>query len=622
MASELWTKYTGKSRRTALPDAGSKGQHNVCNYEWVNRMNEEALEPTKELSDYLDTLHRRRKGITTVFTVLFLFSLVVIYLIPPSYRSSATILIQQQEIPRHLIRSTVNTYAWERIQTISQRVMTRPNLMRLINRFDLYPTKRRIDTTEELVKRMRDDIELKAITAKVIDPATGQPRPATIAFKLSYYGQSPTVAQKVDSELTTLYLNENIKSRTKQATNTFKFVSTQTQKLQAHINKLEGQIATFKEKHLHSLPDLEQLNLELLDRNENDLTDTANNLRSLQDRKTFLEGQLAQINPNIPVTNSEGLPVLDPKSKIEELETEYATKRAEFYPDYPDVVRLKQEIDGMKKQIGGVSDRRADIKELGALKSELAAKRAKFSDNYPDVVRLRTEIAALETQIRKEASEPDLPALKPQNPAYLEINADLQGVNTQIAAATKQPDEIKDTITQYETYIAQTPMVQREYRNLKRDYQNSQLLYTDLRTKEMAAKIGQQMEKDREGERLTLIDPPNLPQRVAKPNRIALAILSFFLSIGGGIAYAGTLESMDKSVHNPRRLAAILGEAPLSVIPYIENSADKARQRQAKRLKLTSLLVALIIAILLAQFLWIPWDVLWFKGMHFLSARL
>ncbi len=585
-------------------------------------MNEETSEPSKDLADYLEALRRRRKEIMIVAATLFVISLLVTFLIPPSYRSSATILIEEQQIPRHLIRSTVTAYAWERIRTISEKVMTRPNLLHLINRFGLYPNKRSSDTNEELVKLMRDDIKLQAITAKIIDPATGQPRPATIAFKLSYYGQSPTIAQKVDNELATLYLNENLKSETEQATKTYDFVSAQAQHLATQINDIEAKIAAFKEQHLNSLPDMQQLNEQLMDRTENDLLETTNELNSLQDRETFLQAQLDQIDPNAPVLNSDGRPILDPQSRLETLETEYATKRAEYNPDYPDVVRLRQEIDGLKKQIGGVSDRKAEIKEAAHLKSELAAERVKYSDKYPDVIKLKTELSALQARIKKEASEPGLPTMKPQNPAYLEINADLEGVKTKIVAMTKQRDEQKAKIAKYEKYIAETPAVQRQYDNLKRDYSNLQLQYMKLKSKQMDAHIGQQMEVDQEGDRLTLIDPPNLPQRSAKPNRIALAIVGFILSVGGGLGYAVVLESMDKSVRSAHRLSAILGEAPLSVIPYIENSSDRMRQQKSRRFALTSALVFLIVSAAVVQFLWIPWDVLWFKGLRFLSARL
>ena len=583
-------------------------------------MNEETIEPAKDLGDYLDALRRRRKGILLITAGLLIISILVAFLIPPVYRSSATILIEEQEIPRNLIRSTITAFAWQRIQTISQRVMTRANLLALINKYGLYPNKRRSDTTDELIRRMRHDIKLQAITAKVIDPSTGQPRPATIAFKLSYDSTTPIVAQKVDNELTTLYLNENIKTRTQQATDTYKFLTNEAQKLQTHITHLETKIATFKEKHLNSLPDLQQLNLQLLDRNQNNLTEATDELRSLQDRKTFLEGQLAQINPNAPMIGPDGTPILDPQSRLEALETEYATKRAEYYPDYPDVVRLKSEIDGLKKQIGGVSDMRAQAKEAARLKAKLAAEQSKYSDDYPDVVKLKSQLAALQARIKKEASEPQVPAQQPQNPAYITLNAQLQSVKSNIAATSKQRDQLQAKIANYEKYLAETPSVQRKYRDLRRDYENSQRQYLKLKSKQMDARIGEQMEKDREGERLSMIDPPDLPQKPVKPNRLAIIALGFMLSLGGGLGYAAFTENMDKSVHGTRNLAAILGEAPLSVIPYIENGTDLALRHKHRKLAMTSILAGLIVVVLLVQFLWIPWDILWFKGLRFISG--
>ena len=582
-------------------------------------MNEEAIEPTKDLADYLDALRRHRKGIMLITTVLMVVSVLVAYLIPPVYRSSATILIEEQEIPKDLIRSTITAYAWQRIQTIGQRVMTRSNLLRLINHFGLYPDKRRSDTTDELIKRMRHDIKVSPITAKIIDPATGQPRPATIAFKLSYDGETAISSQKVYNELTSLYLNENLKSRTEQATNTYDFMSSEVQKLQTHINQLEAKIATFKEKHLNSLPDLQQLDLQLLDRNETELLDSNNGLRSLQRRKTYLEGQLAQIDPNTPTMGPDGRLILDPQSQLEALETEYATKRAKYYPNFPDVVRLKREIASLKKQIGGVSNSQAEAREVTRLKSKLAALRTKYSDDYPDVVKIKSELAGLEARIRKQASQPPAPAAKPQNPAYITLSAQLQGIKSNIAAAIRQRNQLQGKIDNYEKYLAEMPAVQRKYRDMQRDYASSQQQFLKLKSKQMDARIGEQMEKDQEGERLTLIDPPNLPQKPAWPNRIAIVILGFILSLGCGVGYAALTETVDKSVHGARTLTAILGEAPLSVIPYIENSADHALRQQRKKLAMVSVVAAVVVAAFLVQFLWIPWDILWFKGLRVIS---
>ncbi|MHB8453973.1 MAG: GumC family protein [Acidiferrobacterales bacterium] len=585
-------------------------------------MIEEAIEPTKDLRDYVDALRRRRKGIAIVTGALFLASVLVAFLLPPVYRSTATILIQEQEIPQNMIRSTITSYAWQRIQTISQQVMTRANLLDLVNKYNLYPDKRRSETNDEIVRRMQNDIRLEAINADVIDPQTGQPRPATIAFKLSYDGETPTIAQKVANELMTLYLNENLKTRAEQATGTYDFLSNQARKLKEHIADLEAKMAAFKEKNLNSLPDVQQLNMQLMDRSETDLLDTNNQIRSLEERKTFLEGQLAQIDPNSPMTDSNGNRILDPVSQLKVLKTQYATALAEYSPDYPDVVELRREIAGLEKQVGPVSGEQDQAKEATRLRTELAAARKKYSDDYPDVVRLKNELAALETQMKQKPTTPEaaIAAEKPENPAYITLNAQLEGVNADMQAMVKKREQLNAKVANYEKWLANTPQVEREYRDLARDYQNSQRQYESLKGKQMDAQVGQQMEKDSMGERFSPIDPPDLPQKPVKPNRLAIVILGLFLSVGGGLGYAAVAENIDKSVHDTRGIAAIIGAAPLSIIPYIENSVDLARREKTKRLAITSALAGLIVAVLLVQFFWIPWDVLWFKGLRVVSG--
>ncbi|MHB8390817.1 MAG: GumC family protein [Acidobacteriaceae bacterium] len=583
-------------------------------------MNEETIEPTKDLGDYLEVLRRRRKAILLIIAVLSIVSVVVAFVIPPVYRSTATILIEEQEIPKDLIRSTITAYAWQRIKVISQQVMTRANLLNLIKQYDLYPNKRRSEPTEDLIKDMRHDIKLKPITAKVIDPATGQPREAIIAFKLSYDSDKPAVAQEVDNELTSLYLNENLKTRTAQATNTYDFLTGEAQKLQTHINNLEAKIAAFKEKYAASLPELQQLNLQLMDRTETELMEANDRMQSLEDRKTYLEGQLDQINPNLPAIGPDGTSMLDPASRLQLLETQYATERAKYYPDYPDVVRLKREIANLKKQVGAVSDTAAEEKEATRLRTKLAAERQKYSDDYPDVVKLKAELAALEAQIKKNADQPALPAMKPQNPAYITLSAELQGIKSNITAETMVHDQLRTKIAGFEKDLTKTPQVQRKYRDLKRDYENSQREFLKLKSKQMDARIGEQMEKDQEGERLSMIDPPDLPQKPVEPNRLAVIILGLVLSVGGGLGYAAVAESMDKSVHGARALSTVMGAAPLSVIPYIENSADLEQHAKSRRFAVGSGVAVLIVAVLLVQFFWIPWDVLWFKGMRLLSG--
>ena len=194
-------------------------------------MTELALEQTLDLGDYLAAFRRRKGLILTVAGIVFLIGLVTAFVWPPTYQSSSTILIEEQDIPSELIQSTVTSYAAQRIQVISQRVMARSNLMEIVEKYDLYEKERKRYTTEEVLMSMREDIGIDMITAEVMDPRTGRPGVATIAFSLGFKSNSPQQAQKVASELTTLYLNENLKSRTEKAAETYDFLTAEANRL-------------------------------------------------------------------------------------------------------------------------------------------------------------------------------------------------------------------------------------------------------------------------------------------------------------------------------------------------------------------------------------------------------
>lgn len=583
-------------------------------------------EDTKDMGDYIDALRARRKPILAISAVLFAISLLVALLWPPAYLSTATILIEEQEIPSDLIRSTITTYAWQRIQTISQRVMTRKNLMELVDKYDLYHDKRKRDTSEEIIDRMRSDIKLDPLHADVIDPRTGTPRTATIAFTLAYESESPAVAQKVANELTTLYLSENLKSRTEKATDTYDFLTDESTKLGEHIAELETKLAAFKEKNVNQLPELAQLNMSLMERTERELMDTQNEIRSLEERKFYLDGQLAQMNPNSPMFSTDGERILDSASRLKVLKTEYAAAQGKYSPDHPDVVRMKREIDAMEKKTGSSVTTRettqSQAKEVLRLRTELTEAEKKYSPDHPDVIRLSKEVQALEETIEQAptaASAESIAAEKPENPAYINLNSQLETVTSGLRSTMRKKDELKAKLSDYEKRIVQTPQVEREYLDLRRDYENSQHRYQELKGKQMEAQVGQQMEKERKGERFSLIDPPQLPEKPVKPNRYAIVFLGFILSLGGGVGFGFIAESLDSSLRSARSVATVMGVAALSVIPYIENNEDVRRREKSRKLAMKSAIAGLIVAVLLIQFLWIPWDVLWFKGLRVLT---
>lgn len=574
-------------------------------------------EQTKDLRDYIDAFRRRRTLVLVIFTTLFVISLLAAFLWPPTYRSTATILIEEQAIPSDLVRSTITTYAWQRIQTISQRVMTRANLLEIVDKHKLYQGKRAFETNEEITARMREDIKLEPVSAGVIDPRSGRPTAATIAFTLSFDGENPAVTQRVASELTTLYLNENIKSRTEKVAETYDFLTSEADKLDQQIAEYEAQLAVFKEKNANRLPELKDFNMQQMDRTEEQLRDVQNELRSLEERKAYIEAQLTQVQPSGPVFSSDGQPVLNTEARLKSMKTEYAVATAKYSPEHPDVIKLKREIEGLEKQTGPVSQRPEQAKELAQLRGELAASREKYSVDHPDVIRLTRQIEAMEASLREQPQLPEKSAAaeKPDNPAYISLKTQLEGIEIGMRAAIAKGDQLRAKLADYEKRILQTPQAEREYRNILRDYANAQDKYKDIKAKQMEAQVGQELEKERKGERFSLIDPPQLPEEPIKPKRPAIILLGLFLSLTSSFGYVVMAESMGNTVRR-RSLAAELGTELLSVIPYKETQEDIVRKIKTKKLIFTAAAVSLVVVIILAHFLWTPLDVLWFKGLR------
>ena len=205
-------------------------------------------EETKDLRDYLAAFRRRKKPLLATVTILFLIAVAVAALLPSVYQSTATILIEQQEMPTDLVRSTISSYADQRIQVISQQVMTRANLMRIVEKYNLYPSYRANKTSEELLQRLSKNIKLDILKADVIDQRSGAKTTATIAFSLSYEGETPVVAQKVANELVTLFLSENLKNRQQKTAETSTFLGDEAAKLSELVSETEAKLATFKAK--------------------------------------------------------------------------------------------------------------------------------------------------------------------------------------------------------------------------------------------------------------------------------------------------------------------------------------------------------------------------------------
>ena len=566
-------------------------------------------ENTKDLSDYLGAFKRRRSAIAATFLVIFTLGVIIALVWPATYKSSATILIEEQEVPRELVQSTVTSYATQRIQMISQRVMTRANLMELIEKYGLYQEELERETTEQVLAAMREDIGVDMISAEVIDPRSGRPMPATIAFELSFQGANPSQVQKVTSELTNLYLSENLRQRTSKAAESLAFMSDEANRLRRKISQLETQLANFKEQHLHSLPEQAQLTTQMMDRTERQIDDVNNQINALEDRKFYLQGQLGQLEPH-------GQDVqMNPAARLKALRTQYFTLSARYSPEHPDVRRLQREIESLEEETGLGPDRESLLKERDRLQTELASLQEKYAPEHPDVVKVQKTLDNLNAQIAELPENPPAQRM-PDNPAYVTLQSQLESTLNDIRAQEAKKAQLETDLKKYEARLAAAPEVEREYRSMQRELQNTVTKYQEITAKEMQAQIAQQLESESKGERFTLIDPAALPEEPVSPNRPAIIFLSFVLALGSGFGLAAVAESLDHAIRGTRSVANTLQVMPLAAIPYQRTAGETKKRRSLKWKVLGAAAVAVLLAALAIHFFMSPLDVLWFRVLR------
>ena len=574
--------------------------------------------------NYLEIVKRRLPLCLLIGLILLLATGGLAIGLPSVYRSRAVILIEQQTIPQDLVRSVVTSYADERIQTISQRVLTNNNLNNIITKYDLYAEKRRKYPLEVIQKDMRDDIKVQTISADIVDPRTGAPRPATIAFELSYENKSPDLAQKVANEVVSLFLNENLKERSANASETLSFLDSESGRLKKDISDLESKLAVFKEKNGKSLPELQVVNIELMNNTHRELSELNARLQSAQEQRVYLESELAQQQPMTTAFTETGERVLGSADRLKVVESKLITLTSRYGASHPDVVSAKKELESLRADVGKAGSTSELERRRVALASELAADEKKYSSEHPDIKRLRREVAELAKQISERRTQTvarKTPSNeRPDNPVYIQLQARLQAEDAELNSLNQQRAELKGRIAAYEANLQSAPRVEKEYRALTRDYENAQLKYKETIAKKQEAELAKNMESEQKGERFELIEPPVTPEKPAKPNRIAIGLLGVLFSIVGSIGSGTLMESLDTRVYGRAGVLRILGVPPLAVIPVIDN-AEVRRSRKFRRVVSTVIaLLTILAAAAIVHFFFIPLDVLFYRALRIYGA--
>lgn len=580
---------------------------------------EDSFESGKSLGDWLAILKRRKWALLITLGLLSVITIMTAFLYPATYRSTATILIEQQEIPQDFVRSTITTFADQRLQIIQQRVMTYTNLFQIIDKFNLYPEMLETEPREVVLEEIRDAISLDIISADVIDPRSGRPTQATIAFSVSFDNESPDLSHKVANELMSLFLDENIKQRTQKAKEATSFLDEEANKLEEQIAQLEEQLAEFKKGNVEKLPELVSMNLTLMDRTDQDIKQVDQQLRALKERKIYLESELAQMDPEEALYSEQGERLLSSSDRLKVLRIQLLQASGIYAEDHPDILRLKREISALEKEEGGGDQSQKDFKiQLQQLKQQLEQAELKYTSDHPDVKSLRKSIASLEKSIVESSFSsnqyPDRTEIS--NPAYSQLLAQLEAANAEIGSLKILRSSLQAKIVNLEKRLLESPEAEQKLRALEREYVNARTKYADVKAKLSEAKIGESLEMGKQSEKFTVIEPPLFPQQPVSPNRPAILLLGILLS--GAIAFGIALlrETLDDAIYDRETVLKLTGLVPIAVLPTMY-TIDELSKNKTKNIFVGVGCVAVIAIVLsLFHFWYMPLDVFYYKMLR------
>jgi succinoglycan biosynthesis transport protein ExoP len=466
-------------------------------------------------------------------------------------------------------------------------------------------------TKEEILELMRKNITFKTISADVADRRRGT---VTIAFTISYAGRNPETVQKVTGTLASLYMEQNLKTREAQAKSTTQFLEAELKELKERIHSLGEQISTFKKEHEGLLPELYQFNMSQAERLENQIKQLDSNIQAAEDRRIYLEGQLATVNPNTPATQT----TLTPQTRLRSLEVALAGLQAKYSETHPDIVKVRKEMAELKKQVKDEGSSASLAREkLANLKAKLAQIQGKYSDQHPDIRKLKDEIERLEKEAGKTSSSKTAVS-EGENPAYINLRTQIHATTSDIAAIKRQRAILQENLQMFRQRLEETPKVEQEYLALQRDYTNATNKHQEVMNKILEARISEGMEEHQKGEKFTLLDPASYPEKPVKPPRLFIFLAGVLLSLGSGLGAVVIAEQLDHSVKTADELAWLSGLPVLGAIPRIETQEDLTQRKIRRRLLWGVSSLSLVLGLVIFHFYLINLWVLKTRAAHLL----
>ena len=569
-------------------------------------------EEVKGFAEHFAGFKRHWKLALATFTLISGIGVFVAMSLPDIYRSSGFILIEESEIPEELLRSTVTTYATRQVTTLNEKILTIGNLVSIIERYNLFAEERLDTPTELLAIDLRKNIAVDIQSRDSVSPS-GAPQSFAVGFTVSFDSEDPEVARQVADELVNLYLEQNLKTRTEQTSETAEFLSGQVKSLEQDIEDLEGKLAEFKEENSGSLPSLNTLNLQMMNRIDQQLMEIDRQLNAIEETRIGVKAQLATIDPTAPTRLADGTVALSPVDQLKSLQTQLSIIESRYSADHPDVIATRRDIESLKQRFG-LNVNLADLEqELTDARAELAVAKEKYSEDHPDVVALNRKVGEIQRQINDNTQRQMEGQVQPDNPAYIALQTTLSTLDAEESALRTEQRTLRANQSDYEARLVRTPQIEKDLAALTRELSSTTNRYWVMRDKQFAAQMGETIETSAKGEEMILIEPPRVPLKPYKPDRTAILALAFLFAVVASLAITQLVDGLDKSIRGAGSISGVQGVPPLAEIPYIVTAAEKSRRKRFRKLALAATPAVLALVVIIVHFAIVPLDSVWFS---------
>lgn len=489
--------------------------------------------PGKQYSfDTLVQVVRRRVWLIVLPAVLAaVIGAAIIHSLPNLYRSETLILVVPQRVPESYVRSTVTARIEDRLQSISQQILSRTRLEQIVTDFNLYARERADQQLmEDIVEQMRTrDIGIDIIKGD--------------AFRVSYQASDPRTAMRVTERLASLFIDESLRDREVLAEGTSQFLATQLDDARRQLVATETKLQDYQRSHNGELPAQMSANLQGQHNAEMALQSLGEDLNHDRERRLTFERQVTDIieAANEPKPADPAKPEMAETLEDELRLAQQALLAVELKlkPEHPDVKKQRRTVDELEKRVAAAKlDGTLVSRPTGAPVAMDAAKRKRL----------------------------------------LDARADLENLDRQIQAKLSEQNRLQGMVGMYQSRIEATPVREAELASLTRDYETQQQTYRGLLQKKEESQISANLEKRQIGEQFKVLDPARLPEKPASPDRQRLYLIVALIAVAVGLGLAALAEYFDRTLRTEADVRAALNLMVLATVPMMRDAASRTRR--------------------------------------------